>query len=345
MLLDDYAVIFAPISELPPVRACDHSITLVQGAKLVHIRAYRYPPSLKDEIEKQVAEMLSKGIIQPSISDFSSPVLLVKKKDGSWRFYVDYRYLNALTIKNKFPIPVFEQLMDELGSAKWFSTLDLASGYHQIRLKAGDKFKTAFSTHHGQFEFRVTAFGLCGAPGTFQGAMNTILAPLLRKCFLVFFDDILVYSESFEQHLVHLKRVFDLLLQDGWKVKASKCSFAKQEISYLGHIISGQGVSTDPRKISAVMDWPQHVNIKELRSFLGLAGHYRRFVKNFAILAKPLTNLLKKASLFVWTHNHDVTFLTLKQALNSAPVLVVPDFSKQFCIDTSSGLYQQAFGG
>jgi hypothetical protein len=204
-------MVFEPPSSLPPERSCDHVIPLVAGAKPVQIRQYRYPPALKNEIEKQVADMLSKGIIQPSFSAFASPVLLVRKKDGTWRFCVDYRYLNALTLKSKFPIPVFDELMDELANAKWFSCLDLNSGYHQIRVKKGEEFKTAFQTHFGLFEFRVMAFGLCGAPGTFQGAMNTTLAPLLRKCVLVFFDDILVYSPTLAEHLIHLKQVLQLL--------------------------------------------------------------------------------------------------------------------------------------
>jgi len=299
---------------LPPERSCDHAIPLVSGAKAVSIRPYRYPPALKDEIERQVADMLAKGIIQPNQSSFSSPILLVKKKSGAWRFCIDYRYLNALTLKSKFPIPVFDELMDELATAHWFSTLDLDSGYHQIRMKKGDEFKTAFQTHFGHFEFKVVAFGLCGAPGTFQGAMNSTLAPLLRKCVLVFFDDILVYSSSFEEHLSHLRQVLQLLAQDKWQVKLSKCSFAQQQLAYLGHIISGQGVATDPAKISAIVDWPVPPSIKELRSFLGLAGYYRKFVKHFAVIAKPLTSLLKKQVLFVWTQEHDAAFQQLKQA-------------------------------
>jgi hypothetical protein len=151
---------------------------------------------------------------------------LVKKKDGSWRFCVDYRYLNALTLKSRFPIPVFDELMDELAKAKWFPTLDPNFGYHQIRLKAGEEFKTAFQTHFGHIEFKVMAFGLCGAPGTFQGAMNSTLAPLLRKCVLVFFDDILIYSASFEEHVQHIRMVLQLLAKDKWSVKISKCKFA-----------------------------------------------------------------------------------------------------------------------
>lgn len=291
VLLHDFAVVFQPLSSLPPKRYCDHEIPLLPGAKPVHIRPYRYPPALKDEIERQVAEMLTKGVIQPSASAFSSPVLLVRKKDGSWRFCVDYRYLNALTVKGHFPIPVFDELMDELAQAKWFSSLDLNSGYHQVRLKAGEEFKTAFSTHFGHFEFTVMAFGLCGAPGTFQGAMNTTLAPLLRKCVLVFFDDILIYSPTFEMHLEHLKQVLELLAKDQWVVKLSKCRFAQQSITYLGHVISAEGISTDRAKVDVVQAWPTPKSVKELRSFLGLAGYYRKFVRHFAVIAKPLTNL------------------------------------------------------
>lgn len=239
-------------------------------------------------------------------------------------------------MKSKFPIPVFDQLMDELAKASWFSTLDLSSGYHQVRLKAGEEYKTAFQTHHGHFEFKVVAFGLCGAPGTFQGAMNTTLAPLLRRCVVVFFDDILVYSNSFEEHVHNLRAVLQLLAQDQWQVKLSKCSFVKNQINYLGHVISKGSVATDPSKIQAVLNWSQPANVKELRSFLGLAGYYRKFVKFFAVLARPLTDLLKKNVLFVWTSDHDVAFQELKSALYSAPVLAMPDFSLPFVIETDA---------
>ncbi|CAN6291984.1 unnamed protein product [Urochloa humidicola] len=203
-LLSEFAPIFAPVDGLPPARSCDHSIPLVPGAKPVYIRPYRYPPALKDETEKQIQEMLDKGLIQPSSSPFSSPLLLVRKKDGSWRPCVDYRYLNALTIRGQFPIPIFDELVDELSGAAWFSSLDLNSGFHQIRMKPGEEFKTAFQTKFDHFEFKVMSFGLCGAPASFQGAMNSTLKPLLRKCVLVFFDDILVYSKTFEDHISHL---------------------------------------------------------------------------------------------------------------------------------------------
>lgn len=209
-LIDSFADIFSIPSSLPPSRACNHQIPLIPGAQPVFIRPYRYPPRLKDEIERQVQEMLSQGLIRPSTSSFSSPVRLVKKKDGSFRFCVDFRHLNALTLKSKFPVPIFDQLTDELANASWFSTLDLRAGFHQILLQSGEEYKTAFETHLGQYEFNVMAFGLTGAPGT----MNASLEPGLRKFVLVFFNDILVYSTSFEDHMAHLTMVFQWLRHD-----------------------------------------------------------------------------------------------------------------------------------
>lgn len=187
-----------------------------------------------------------------------------------------------------YPIPIFDQLVDELGQASWFTILDLHSGYHQIRLQPGEEFKTAFSTHAGHYESTVFPFGLSSAPGTFQGAMNNTLSPLLRRCVIVFFNDILIYNSSYEEHLEHIRQVLALLAADEWIVKLKKCQFAKQEIHYLGHVLSAGGVHTDPTKIEAVLQWPTPTNVRELRGFLGLAGFYRKFVKHFAIIAKPL---------------------------------------------------------
>lgn len=195
-VMDKFASVFAVPIELPPQRACDHTIPLVNGASPVSLRPYRFAPALKDEIERQIRDMLASGIIQKSTSPFSSSVLLVKKKYNTWRFCVDYRHLNAITKKSKYPVPIIDEFLDELASASWFSSLDLRSGFHQIRLKPGEEFKTAFQTHCSHFEFRVLPFGLTGAPGTFQFGMNSTLAPYLRKFVLVFFDDILIYSRT-----------------------------------------------------------------------------------------------------------------------------------------------------
>jgi hypothetical protein len=203
-------------------------------------------------------------------------------------------------------------------------------------MKSGEEFKTAFQTHFGHFEFCVMSFGLTGAPGTFQEAMNYTLAPYLRQFALVFFDDILIYSSTFADHLNHIRLMFELLGKDQWKLKLSKCPFAQRQISYLGHTISEAGVGTDPAKVNAIQQWPVPANIKELRGFLGLARYYRKFVRHFGIIVKPLTNLLKKHVLFVWRPEHDVAFQTLKQALCQAPVLALPNFQKPFCIETDA---------
>jgi hypothetical protein len=335
-VLQSFQPVFDIPQGLPPSRSCDHSIPLIQGYQPVFIWPYRYAPAVKDEIERQVNEMLASGIIQHSNSPFSSPVLLVRKKDQSWRFCVDFRHLNALTVKRKYPVPIIEELMDELQGASWFSSLDLRAGFHQILLKEGEEFKTAFQTHSGHYEFRVMAFGLTGAPATFQSAMNSTLQPVLRKFALVFFDDILVYSPTLNDHVEHLSVVLSLLQKDQWKVKLSKCTFATRSISYLGHVISEAGVQTDPNKVTAVVNWPTPSNVKELRSFLGLAGYYRKFVQHFGIISKPLTLLLKKNSRFLWTQEQDIAFHCLKTKLSQAPVLALPDFSKPFVLETDA---------
>jgi hypothetical protein len=335
-VVDSFSVLFEQPTTLPPSRNCNHTIPLIPGAQPVFIRPYRYPPSMKDEIERQVQDMLSQGLIQPSSSAFASPVLLVKKKDGSFRFCVDFRHLNALTAKSKFPVPIFDQLMDELAHASWFSKLDLRAGFHQILMQPGEEFKTAFQTHLGQYEFRVMAFGLTGAPGTFQSAMNSTLAPGLRRFVIVFFDDILIYSRTLGEHLEHLALVFSWLQADHWKVKLSKCTFAQRSISYLGHIVSEAGVATDPVKVQAITDWPVPTTVRALRGFLGLAGYYRKFVRNFGVIARPLNELLKKDSMFIWTQVHDLAFQTLKSALSSAPVLALPDFTLPFHVETDA---------
>jgi hypothetical protein len=290
----------------------------------------------KNEIEKQVAELLKQGVLQYSSSPFASPALLVKKKDLTWRLCQDFRRLNAMTVKNKYPLPVIDELLDELAGSEWFTSLDLRAGYHQIRMSEQDEHKTAFQTHHGHFEYKVMPHGLTGAPATFQGVMNEVLAPGLRKFVLVFIDDILIYSKTLEDHVQHIKQVFQMLLDNQLKVKKSKCAFAKRELSYLGHIISGAGVAADPKKIAPIVDWLAPIDAKQLRSFLGMAGYYRKFVRSYGIISKSLTELLKKGVQFIWTSEHEASFQALKQALVSTPVLALPDFKKKFSIETDA---------
>jgi hypothetical protein len=209
-------------------------------------------------------------------------------------------------------MPIVDELLDELAGAKWFTKIDLRAGYHQIRLKLEDEHKTAFKTHQELYEFRVMPFGLTNAPATFQSAMNAIFAPMIRKCVLVFMDDILIYSPSLAEHVQHLTKVFQLLQANQLSVKKSKCTFAQPQLEYLGHIISAQGVATDPGKIAVVQHWPKPTNAKQVRGFLGLTGYYRKFIKGYSLIARTLSNLLKKETVFRWTYHEQQAFDTLK---------------------------------
>ena len=226
-VIDSFHSVFVEPSKLPDRQPWDHTIPLLEGVKPINIRPYRYTPEQKDEIEAQVKEMLEKGLITPSTSAFSSPVLLVKKKDQTWRFCVDYRHLNTITVKKTYPMPVIDELLDELAGSKWFSKLDLRAGYHQILLVPEDEHKTAFRAHLGHFQFRVMPYGLAYALATFQGVVDTVLKPVLRHRVLAFMDDILIHSEELEEHRQLLKRVLQLLAEKDLKAKMSKCTFAQ----------------------------------------------------------------------------------------------------------------------
>lgn len=334
-LLHTYQFVFTKPQGLPPPRPHDHHIHLQPSATPVNIKLYRYPHFQKEAMTTLISEMLKDGIIQPSTSPYSSPVLLVKKKDGTWRFCVDYRALNSITIKDRFPIPTIDELLDELHGATVFTKIDLRSGYHQIRLATEDIQKTDFCTLDGHYEFLVMPFGLSNAPSTFQSAMNDLLRPFLRKCALVFFDDILICSPSWETHLQHLDQILNLLLQNSFFAKLSKCQFAVSSVDYLGHIISSNGVQADPNKVQAMVSWPIPKNISALRAFLGLTGFYRRFVKNYATIASPLTDLLK-ANAFVWNDAAATSFQNLKEAMQTLPLLTLPDFTQPFEVTTDA---------
>jgi len=269
-LLQEFSDLFAEPTGLPPQRHLDHRIHLVPDTAPVAVRPYCYPQLLKDEIERQCQEMLHQGIIRPSTSAFSSPVLLVRK-DGSWRFCVDYTALNAKTVRDIFPIPVVEELLDKLHGATFFTKLDLRSGYFQVRMYNDDIAKTVFRTDHGHYEFLVMPFGLTNA--TFQALTNEVLHPFLRWCVLVFFDDILIYSKTWTEHLQHIHAVFIVLREHSLVLKHTKCLFAQRNVDYLGHMITVTGIAMDESKIEVVKAWPLPKTIKALCGFVGLTGY------------------------------------------------------------------------
>ncbi|KAL0303885.1 UNVERIFIED_CONTAM: Retrovirus-related Pol polyprotein from transposon.6 [Sesamum radiatum] len=334
-LLSRFESIFSIPKGLPPHRSLDHHIHLLPNQPPVNIKPYRYPHFQKDIMAALIADMLDQGIIQPSTSPFSSPVLLVKKKDGTWRFCADYRGLNAITVRDRFPIPTVDELLDELHGAAVFSKIDLRAGYHQIRVSPEDVYKTAFRTIDGHFEFLVMPFGLTNAPSTFQAIMNDIFRPLLRRFVLVFFDDILVYSSTWSSHLCHLAQVLQLLQEHNFFAKLSKCIFGATAVDYLGHVISASGVIADPAKLRTLTDWPTPSSFTTLWAFLGLTGYYRKFVRHYASIATPLTDLLKQ-SVFCWTDAADAAFANLKRAMVSLPVLRLPDFALPFDVTTDA---------
>ncbi|XP_020694313.1 uncharacterized protein LOC110108140 [Dendrobium catenatum] len=287
------------------------------------------------QLQSIVDDLLEKQLIQPSLSPCAVPVLLVPKKDGSWRMCIDSRAINKITLKYRFPVPRREDMLDYLAGATVFSKLDLRSGYHQIRILLGDEWKTAFKTRNGLFEWRVMPFGLCNAMATFLRLMSEVLKSLLGKCCVVYFDDILVFSSSMDEHWNDLKAALELLRQHKLYLNKAKCEFATSTVHFLGYIVSADGLGMDPNKISAIQQWQRPSTLTEVRSFHGLANFYRRFIRGFSIIMAPITDYLK-ASSFKWGVEQQQSFDTLKAALTEAPVLAAPNFSKPFHVDTDA---------
>ena len=306
----------------------------------------RTPFAAREEISRQLTQMQEQGVIQPSCSPWASPVVLVRKKDGSLRFCVDYRGINSVTKPDQFPLPRIDDLLDQLGHCKYFSTLDLAAGYWQVQMSPSSREKTAFTTHKGLYEFNVMPFGLRNAPAIFQRIMQHILMsiyPQTGPTFVsAYLDDIIIFSENFDDHLLHLRQVIQCFADTGLKFKPSKCHFICQEVEYLGHLITPSGILPNPVRVSAVQRFPEPSSVKEVRQFVGLTSYYRRFIKGFARIAQPLHNLTQKGACFSWSEQCQAAFQQLKNCLTNSPVLCYPTFNQSFILETDAS--QQGLG-
>ena len=296
----------------------------------------RMPFALRDKVNSLVEEMLSQGVIVPSASPWASPVVLVRKKDGGIRFCVDYRKLNSVTKLDEFPLPRIDDTLDLLAGARYFTTLDLASGYWQVPMELSSQEKTAFSTHSGLYEFKKMPFGLVNAPATFQRLMEVALTGLARGGCHVYLDDVLVFGKSLEEHNRNLNQVLERIRAAGLRLKPKKCRIAQLTVEYLGHVVSAQGVQTDPKKLQAMAQYPTPTDVKSLRSFLGLTSYYRRFVPAFSRVASPLYALTKKDVSFIWGPECQQAFERLKELLRTPPVLRFPDFTCPFILETDA---------
>nr|GEU66985.1 putative reverse transcriptase domain-containing protein [Tanacetum cinerariifolium] len=309
---------------LPPECEVEFTIELTPGAQPISKAPYRMAPVELKELKDQLQELLERGFIRPSVSSWGAPVLFVKKKDGGMRLCIDYRELNRITVKNRYPLPRIDDLFDQLQGAKFFSKIDLRSGYHQLRVKERDVSKIAFHTRYGHYEFLVMPFGLTNAPAVFMDLMNRVFHEYLDKFVIVFIDDILVYSKTREEHEDHLCIVLEILRQKRLYAKFSKCDFWLGQVAFLGYIVSADGITMDPAKVEAITKWPRPATLTEVRSFLGLAGYYRRFVEGFSLLALPLTKLMWKGEKFVWNEEREKSFEELKRRLVFSPILTIP---------------------
>ncbi|GJS48625.1 putative nucleotidyltransferase, ribonuclease H [Tanacetum coccineum] len=333
VIVRDFPEVFPDdLSGFPLVREIEFRIELIPGAMLVAKSPYRLAPSELEELSGQLKELQDKGFIRPSSSPCGAPVLFIKKKDGSFRMCIDYRELNKLTIKNRYPLARIDDLFDQLQGSHNFSKINLRFGYHQLRVHEDDIPKTAFRTRYGHFEFTVMPFGLTNAPSVFTDLMNAVCRPYLDKFVIVFIDDILIYSKTREEHEEHLGLVLELLKKERLYAKFSKCEFWLREVQFLGHVINGDGIHVNPSKIEAVKNWKALRTPSEVRSFLGLAGYYRRFIEEFSKLAKPLSVLTQKSKTFDWGEEQENMFQTLKDKLCNAPVLALPDGPEDFVV-------------
>ena len=310
---------------LPPQRVVDFCFELHPGTSPISMTPHRMTPVELQELRVQLQKLLDKGFIRPSTSPWGAPVLFAKKNDKNLRLCIDYRQLNRVTVKNRYPLPRIDDFFDQLRGARVYSKIDIRTGYHQLRVRETDIPKTAFRTRYRHFEFTVMPFGLTNAPVAFIDLMHMVFQPYLDKFVVVFVDDILIYSHSEWEHEYHLRIVLQLLRDHQLYAKFSKCEFWLIEVRFLGHVVSASGVSVDLEKVEVVMSWERPKSVFEIRSFLGLAGYYGRFIEDFSRLAAPMTRLTRKEVKFDWDDRCEEAFQELKRRLTSASILIVPD--------------------
>ncbi|KAK4695939.1 hypothetical protein P7C70_g8461, partial [Phenoliferia sp. Uapishka_3] len=323
-IYQDFPEVFDKLwgDKLPRHRSgVDHKIPIQDDTKIPESRIYPLSESELESIRKYLEENLKRGFIRPSSSPVAAPILFVKKKDGSLRLCVDFRNLNSVTVKNKYPLPLIGETLDRLGNAKFFTKFDLRNGYHHIRIADGEEWKTAFRTRYGHYEYQVMPFGLTNAPALFQNFMNDVFAPFLDRFVVVYIDDILVYSDTLEEHQIHVRQVLEKMRENGLYANAKKCSFHQDQVEYLGYLVSPAGVTMDPGKVQNIRDCPPLRCVKDVQSFLGFANFYRRFIRNFAGVTAPLTRLTRKDIKFNMSENALEAFEGLKLAFTTAPIL------------------------
>ena len=325
--------------KLPGHGPYDHTIPLKEGTQPKFGPVYRLSEVELKALDEYLKNNLRNKFIRPSTSPAGSPILFVKKSDGSLRLCVDYRSLNGITIKNRYPLPLIGESLDRLSEASWFSKIDLRAAYHLIRIKEGDEWKTAFRTRYGLYEYQVMPFGLTNAPASFQNLINDVLREYLDLSVIVYLDDILIFSKTREEHVVHVKQVLEKLKENQLWANAEKCLFFQSEVGFLGFIASKDGIKMDPKKVEAITDWKTPRNVKGVQSFLGFANFYRRFIKSFSKIATPLTALTKKDVAFKWTEMAEDAFLTLKKAFTTAPILQHFSPNRPIVIETDASDY------
>src|SRR3954462_9667357 len=328
---------------IPPVRAIEFVIELEPGTQPISRHPYKMCSKELIELKKQLTELEAGGFIRASTSPWGAPALFVQKKDGTSRLVQDYPGINKKTMKNKYPLPRINDLFEQLNGAKVFSKLDLRMGYHQIRVREEDIPKTAFSTRYGLYEFTVMTFGFSNAPPTFMRAMNYLFQELLDVFVILYLNDILVYSKSEAEHEEHMRLVLQKLREHRYYAKFSKCEFWLDKVNFLGPVISAEGIAVDPERVRTIQEWAPPKNVKQLRSFLGLAIYCRRFVQNFSKIAKPMTELLCKDKRYTWSPACQSAFEELKEKLTTTPILTPPDESQPFQVFCDASL--QGLGG